>query len=70
MDPLVWILVPGLSAVASAVLAWFVMQSRMEVKLAEERERLIEDIGDIKLMSGAWRASVDPEDGSLRFYCD
>ena len=40
MDPLVWILVPGLSAVASAVLAWFVMQSRMEVKLAEERERL------------------------------
>ena len=40
MDPLVWILVPGFSAVASAMLAWFVMQSRMEVKLAEERERL------------------------------
>ncbi len=40
MDALLWILVPGLSGVASAVLAWFVMQSRMEVKLAEERERL------------------------------
>ncbi len=40
MDAWVWILLPGCSAVASAVLAWFVMQSRMEVKLAEERERL------------------------------
>ncbi len=40
MDPLVWILAPGLAAVASAVLAWFVMESRMDVKLAEERERL------------------------------
>jgi hypothetical protein len=40
MDALLWILVPGFSGVASAVLAWFVMQSRMEVKLAEERERL------------------------------
>ena len=40
MDPLVSILVPGLAAVASAMLAWFVMESRMEVKLAEERERL------------------------------
>jgi hypothetical protein len=40
MDALLWILLPGFSGVASAVLAWFVMQSRMEVKLAEERERL------------------------------
>ena len=40
MDAWLWILLPGFSAVASALLAWFVMQSRMEVKLAEERERL------------------------------
>ncbi|HUP02685.1 MAG TPA: hypothetical protein VMU19_01770 [Bryobacteraceae bacterium] len=40
MDALLWILVPGCAGVASAILAWFVMQSRMEVKLAEERERL------------------------------
>lgn len=36
----------------------------------DERERATEDVRDIKLMVGAWRASVDPEDGSLRFYCD
>jgi hypothetical protein len=40
MDGWVWILLPGFAAVASALLAWFVMESRMEVKLAEERERL------------------------------
>jgi hypothetical protein len=40
MDAWVWILLPGFAAVASALLAWFVMESRMEVKLAEERERL------------------------------
>ena len=36
----------------------------------DERERATEDVRDIKLMAGVWRASVDPEDGSLRFYCD
>ncbi|HEY1217948.1 MAG TPA: hypothetical protein VGF03_03350 [Bryobacteraceae bacterium] len=35
-----WIGLPVLAAVASSILAWFVMQSRMEVKLAEERERI------------------------------
>jgi hypothetical protein len=35
-----------------------------------ECERTIEDLADLKLMSGAWRTSVDPEHGSLRFYCD
>jgi len=42
MDSL-WILLPGFSAVAAAVLTWFIMQSRMEVKLAEERQREAED---------------------------
>ena len=36
----------------------------------EERERATEDVRDLKMMAGAWRASVDPEDGSLRLYCD
>jgi hypothetical protein len=40
MDSLIWVLLPGFAAVASGVLAWFVMQSRMEVALAAERERL------------------------------
>lgn len=33
-----WVLLLGFVAVASGLLAWFVTQSRMEVKLAEQRE--------------------------------
>jgi hypothetical protein len=40
MEPLLWILLPGFVALASGVLAWFVMQSRMEVALAQQREAL------------------------------
>jgi hypothetical protein len=36
----------------------------------EERERIIEDLRDLKAKSQAWHGSLDPEDGSLRFYCD
>jgi hypothetical protein len=40
MEPLLWILLPGFVALASGVLAWFIMQSRMEVALAQQRESL------------------------------
>ncbi|MGD0499921.1 MAG: hypothetical protein ABSC23_15950 [Bryobacteraceae bacterium] len=40
MDLLLWILLPGGAAVATGMLAWFVMQSRMDVALAWERENL------------------------------
>jgi hypothetical protein len=66
MEPLLWILLPGFSAVASAVLAWFVMQSRMEVALAEERERLAEQRetlaerrGELKAEKAALETSLD-----------
>jgi hypothetical protein len=39
MDLLLW-LVPGFIAVGSGVLAYFVMQSRMDVALARERESM------------------------------
>jgi hypothetical protein len=39
MEAVIWILLPGFTAVASGLLAWFIMQSRMEVALARERER-------------------------------
>ncbi len=39
------VVLPGFVAVASAVLAWFIMQSRMEVALAQQRERLAETRG-------------------------
>ena len=40
MEALLWILLPGFVAVSSGLLAWFVMQSRMEVKLAELRGQI------------------------------
>ncbi|MGO9227589.1 MAG: hypothetical protein ACLQKA_00055 [Bryobacteraceae bacterium] len=45
---LLWIGLPVCTAVASVILAWFVMQSRMEVKLAEERELIARDRGAIQ----------------------
>ena len=48
MDGLVWLLLPGFVAVASGLLAWFIMQSRMEVALAREREKLAETRGSLE----------------------
>jgi hypothetical protein len=65
MDPLLWILLPGFAAVASAVLAWFVMQSRMEValsaereRLADQREHLAERRGELKAEKSALETSM------------
>src|SRR5688572_32883876 len=40
MDAILWILLPMLVAGGSAVLSYYVMQSRMEVAIAKERESL------------------------------
>jgi hypothetical protein len=48
MESMLWILLPGISAVASAILAWFVMQSRMEVKLADQRAQLAQERGSLE----------------------
>jgi hypothetical protein len=48
MDALLWILVPGFAAIASGVLAYFVMQSRMEVALARERESTAQARGTLE----------------------
>ncbi len=66
MEALLWILLPGISAVASGLLAWFIMQSRMEVALAEEREHLsmqretlAESRGELKAEKAALETSLD-----------
>jgi hypothetical protein len=48
MEAALWVLLPGFVAIASALLSWFVMQSKMEVKLAEQRETLSEVRGQMK----------------------
>jgi hypothetical protein len=59
MEALIWILLPGFTAVASGLLAWFIMQSRMEVALAQERERLAESRGALDAEKSALGASLD-----------
>lgn len=48
MDALIWILMPGFVAVGSGLLAYFVMQSRMDVAIAKEREALAEARGRLE----------------------
>src|SRR5262249_40167960 len=48
MESVLWVLLPGFVAVASGLLAWFVMQSRMEVAIAKEREELAEARGSLE----------------------
>ena len=40
MDAILWIVLPVLVAAGSAILAFYIMQSRMEVAVAKERENL------------------------------
>ena len=58
MDALLWILLPGFVAVGTGLLAWFVMQSRMDVALAQQRERLAESRGALDAERNAVRDSV------------
>ncbi len=48
MDALIWILLPGFVAVGSGLLAFYVMQSRMEVALAREREAMAQARGALE----------------------
>jgi hypothetical protein len=59
MESALWILLPGFVAIASGLLAWFVMQSRMEVAIAREREALAEARGSLDSSKTALEESLD-----------
>src|SRR5579871_3255086 len=59
MEAVLWILLPGFVALASGLLSWFVMQSRMEVKLAEQRANLSEERGALEAERAAMRTSIE-----------
>src|SRR6266511_934366 len=59
MDALLWIMLPGFTAVAAGVRAWFIMQARMEVALAQQRERLAETRGALDAERKALEGSLD-----------
>lgn len=55
---MLWVLLPGFVAVASGLLAWFVTQSRMEVRMAEQREGLAVERGAIQAERDAMESSL------------
>jgi hypothetical protein len=59
MDTLFWIFLPGFAAVATGLLAWFIMQSRMEVALAGLREQLAESRGALQAERAAMEGSLE-----------
>ncbi len=59
MEAALWVILPGFVAVASGMLAWFIMQSRMEVKLAEQRETIAETRGQLKAEREAMALSMN-----------
>jgi hypothetical protein len=58
MEGLLWIMLPGFVAVAAGLLAWFVMQSRMDVALAEQRAEIAEMRGSLDAEKAAIQASM------------
>jgi hypothetical protein len=58
MEVVLLVVLPGFVAVASGLLAWFVMQSRMEVKLAEQRADLAEARGALDAEKKAIQATL------------
>jgi hypothetical protein len=58
MDALIWILMPGFVAVGSGLLAFFVMQSRMDVAVAKEREAAAESRGSFEAQKRAMEITV------------
>ncbi len=59
MDTFLLLLLPGFAALATGVLSWFIMQSRMEVRMAELRESMAADRGALDAEKEAVKASLD-----------
>jgi hypothetical protein len=66
MDALIWILMPGFVAVGSGLLAYFVMQSRMDVAIAREREALAQARGALEAERAALGESLKGAEESAR----
>ena len=58
MEGLLWILLPGFVAMAAGLLAWFVMQSRMDVAIADQRAEIAEIRGSVDAEKAAVQASM------------
>ncbi|MEP7366508.1 MAG: hypothetical protein ABI972_24890 [Acidobacteriota bacterium] len=48
MDAMLWMFLPLFTAAGSALLSFYIMQARLEVAIAKEREALVEARSDLK----------------------
>jgi len=65
-DALLWILLPVFIAAGSALLAYFVMQSRMDVAIAKERETLAEARAETRLQKSTMEERVKATEQEAR----
>ena len=66
MDALLWILLPGFAALGSGLLAYYIMQSRMEVALARERESTAQARGTLEAEKNSLEQSLSGAKESAR----
>ena len=66
MDALLWILLPVFIAGGSALLAYYIMQARMEVALAKEREYLAEAHAEIRTQKNTMEERVKATEQEAR----
>ena len=65
-DALLWILLPVFIAAGSALLSYFVMQSRMDVAIAKEREVLAEARAETRLQKNTMEERVKATEQEAR----
>jgi len=66
MDAVLWILLPGFVAVGSGLLAYYIMQSRMEVALAREREAMAQARGTMEAEKNSLEQALQSAKESAR----
>jgi hypothetical protein len=66
MDAMIWMFLPLFTAAGSALLAFYIMEARMEVALAKEREALVEARTIIKTGQQEMEAKLKATEESTR----
>lgn len=55
LDAVLWMLLPAIVAAGSSLLTYYIMQARMDVAVAHERETLAEVRGEVR----TWKTTID-----------
>ena len=66
MDAMLWILLPAFIAAGSALLSFYIMQARMEVAIAKERELLAETRAEVRTQKNTMEERVKATEQEAR----